>query len=61
MVGSMSIFRRKHRPVSTENAPVNFYEEAESNPELIAAEEEVNRQPRFTELINPVEDENLLE
>lgn len=57
----MSIFRRKRRQDSTEKAPLDFYEEAESNPELIAAEQEANLQPRFTEPINPIEDENLLE
>ena len=57
----MSIFRRKRQSASSVKAPRDFYEEAESNPELIAAEEEANRQPRFTEPINPIEDENLLE
>ncbi len=35
------------------------YAEAESNPELIAAEAEVNALPAEITLVNPIEDERL--
>jgi len=35
------------------------YAEAESNPELIAAEAEVNALPSETPLVNPIEEERL--
>ncbi len=50
----MSFFRRKARSTSANSVPVNSYEEAEANPELIAAEEQVNQLPSSARLVNPI-------
>jgi hypothetical protein len=46
----MSLFRRRQQREPRPDA----YAEAESNPELIAAELEVNQQPEITRLYNPL-------
>lgn len=55
----MGIFRRRHEALDRRERPLSAYAEAESNPELIAAEAEVNAEPFVTEIINPIEDERL--
>ena len=55
----MGIFRRRHKALEQKKRPLSAYAEAESNPELIAAEAEVNAEPFVTEVINPIEDERL--
>lgn len=53
----MKLFRRDRGP--RPKPAMSFYAEAESNPELIAAEAEANAQPSEVDLINPVEEERL--
>lgn len=56
-VTHVGIFRRAQKP--KQPATMSSYAEAESNPELIAAEAEVNALPSETIPINPVEEERL--
>lgn len=53
----MGMFHRTRKPKQA--TPKSSYAEAESNPELIAAEAEVNALPSETVPINPIEDERL--
>jgi len=53
----MKLFRREHGPKP--KASMSAYAQAESNPELIAAEAEVNTLPTEVDLVNPIEEERL--
>jgi len=53
----VGIFHRSKNPKPP--ATQSSYAEAESNPELIAAEAEVNSLPSETVLVNPIEEERL--
>ena len=52
----MNPFRRNDHDRVADNADDESYEEAERNPQLIAAEEQVNHLPSLTRLTNPLID-----
>jgi hypothetical protein len=52
----MSLFRHKRHDNSADNVEDESYEEAEQNPELLAAEEAVNRLPYSAPLVNPIDE-----
>ena len=52
----MSLFRRKRHDNAADNVEDESYEEAEQNPDLLAAEKAVNELPYSTPLINPIDE-----
>jgi len=52
----MNLFRRKRRDSTADIVEDESYEEAEQNPELLAAEETVNQLPYSVPLMNPIDE-----
>jgi hypothetical protein len=57
----MSFFRRKHQDSKAHVPEEGSYEEAEENPELLAAEQAVDEMPYSVHLMNPTSNEPVFE